>query len=160
VLLPPDRRTGDLRGAVGRVADARHAFVGGVMVDAGHARFVPADRAFTRGALVEVHGTMSGAVLVASRVDFPVPGKFTIGGGTGEASRYATAFELDGPILSAVDAVGHTFVMRGPTTIDYSNANFAAGTGADLVQGRMVDVQGTLSPDGTRLLASVIRVAE
>src|SRR5262249_9101096 len=34
VSVPPDRRSGDLRGAIGKVIDGRHAFVAGVLVDA------------------------------------------------------------------------------------------------------------------------------
>ena len=157
---PPDHSMGDLRGAVGKVLDARHAFVGGVLVDASAARFVPVDRALVSGGLVEVHGTMTGAVLMASRVDFPVPGRLTLGGATGEASRYATEFEIDGPILSSVDAVKHTFEMRGPTAVDYSTAQFLAGSAADLARGRQVVVQGAPSADGTRLMATAIRILQ
>jgi len=160
VTLPPDRRSGDLRGAVGKVIDEHHAFVAGVLVDAAAAKFAPPGRALARGALVVVHGTMNGAVLVASRVDFPVPDRFIVGGGTGEDSRYANAFDVEGPILSRVDTGSRTFTMRGPTTIDYSGATFLAGSAAGLLQGRKVDVQGTLSADGTRLVATTIRVEE
>jgi len=160
VSLPPDRRSGDLRGAVGKVIDERHVFVDGVLVDASAATFVPSDRTLGRGALVVVHGTMAGAVLVASRVDFPVPDRFIVGGGTGEASRYANAFEVEGLILSGVDTESRTFAMRGPTTVDYSRANFLEGGASSLVQGRKVAVQGALSADGTRLVATTIRVEE
>jgi hypothetical protein len=160
VTLPPDRRTGDLRGAVGKVIDAHHAFVAGVLVDASAARLVPADQALERGALVVAHGTMAGAVLVASRIDFPVPGYPSLGiDDTGEQSRYATAFEIDGRILSTLDVKDQTFVMRGPTTVDWSHAAFLAGSAADLAEGRMVDVEGALSADGTRLVATSITIA-
>ena len=50
--------------------------------------------------------------------------------------------------------------MRGPTTVDYSQATFLEGSAAELAQGRSVRVQGKLVADGTRLLATTIRIGE
>jgi hypothetical protein len=60
VSAPPDRHAGTLRGAIGRVIDERHAFVGGVLVDASAATFAPRGRFLAAGGLVEVRGRMTG----------------------------------------------------------------------------------------------------
>jgi hypothetical protein len=156
--LPADRSEGDVRGAVGKVIDGRHAFVGGVLIDASSAGFVPADHEFEQGALVQVHGTMAGAVLVATSVDFPVAGAPLVGGATSGGSSYDSGFEIRGALLSAAEPGSRTFTMRGPTTVDYTSARFLGGSAADLVQGATVDVVGAPSPDGSRLLASTIRI--
>jgi hypothetical protein len=155
---PADRSAGDVRGAVGKVIDGRHAFVAGVLVDAGNATFVPADRMLDHGDLVQVHGTMAGAVLLATRVDFPVAGAPLVGGENSGGSRYDTGFEITGTLLSGADPDTRTFTMRGPTTVDYTSAQFHGGSAADLVQGSTADVVGSLSADGSRLLASTIRI--
>jgi hypothetical protein len=153
VVLPPDGATGDLRGSVGAVVDDGHAYVGGVQVDASTAARAPAGSKLVPGALVVVYGTMNGPVLIASRVDFQVAASLA-GGGT--SSRYPMDFEISGPILGPVDAAAHTFALRGPTTIDYASATFTGGSASDLAQGRKVTVEGTLSQDGSRLVATSI----
>ncbi len=65
-------------------------------------------------------------------------------------------FELDGTI-SSIDTTGSTFVLRG-VTVDYSGSvTFRDGTITDLAVGKRVDVDGTLSTDGTRVQATRIR---
>jgi hypothetical protein len=155
VDLPPDGRTGDLRGAVGAVVDGSHAYVGGVYVDASAAARAPSDGRFAAGALVVVHGTMSGTALLASRVDFK-PGPPAAGSNGG--SQYTTGFEITGNILTPVNPAGHTFGLRGPTTVDYTTATFTGGTAADLAQGRKVKVDGLLSADGERLVAVTVAI--
>jgi hypothetical protein len=155
VDLPPDGRTGDLRGAVGAVVDGSHAYVAGVLVDASMASRGPSDGRFATGALVVVHGTMSGTALVASRVDFK-PGPPTAGSAGG--SQYTTGFEITGNILTPVSVSSHTFGLRGPTTVDYATATFTGGTAADLALGRKVKVEGLLSADGERLVAMTVAI--
>jgi hypothetical protein len=158
IRTPADGSAGDVRGAVGKVIDGRHAFVGGVLVDASSATIVPAGRMLEHGALVQVHGKMSGAVLLATRVDYPVVGAPLVGGVNAGGSRYDIGFEIRGALLSAADLDARTFTMRGPTTVDYTSAQVLGGSVADLVQGATVDVVGTPSADGSRLLASTIRI--
>lgn len=66
-----------------------------------------------------------------------------------------TTFELHGTIES-LDAAARTFVVRG-ARVDYSGpVTFELGTAADLAAGRRVEVQGTLSTDGTAVRARQI----
>jgi hypothetical protein len=155
VFVPPDGGTGDLRGTVGAVVDDSHAYVAGVLVDASMATRAPSDARLADGALVVVHGTMSGTELIASRIDF-APGQPAAG--TGGGSQYVTGFQITGSILTPVDMVGHTFGLRGPTTVDYATASFTGGSAADLARDRKVTVHGSLSADGQRLVAAMIAI--
>jgi len=151
--LPPDEHEGELEGVVGTLADAAHFTVAGIPVDASHAVFDPAGSAVVVQSRVEIHGTMTGGVLVATTVEVKTHGDDD---NRGPDHGGDDGIEIDGPILTAIDTVGHTFGMRGPTTVDYSNAEFHDGSAADLATGRQVEVKGALSADGTRVIASRI----
>jgi hypothetical protein len=155
VSLPPDGESGVLRGAVGVQADATHVVVEGVPVDASTAAFHPSKATLAPGLLVQVTGTMNAGTLVASRVDFKVNTKLEVGAGQG--SEYGgDAFEVDGAIEGPVDPETLVFTMRGPTTVDASEADFEGGTADDLAPGRVVQVYGILSDDGTTLVAETV----
>ena len=149
--VPGSGRTGELEGVVGALADARHFVVAGVPVDASAAAFLPAGAAVAAQARVEVTGRMVEGVLVATQVDVEAGDD----GGAGSGG----AIEIEGAILTAVDTVHRTFGMRGPTRVDYAGASFDGGTAADLAIGKRVEVRGTLSADGTQVVATRIEFA-
>jgi len=155
VSVPPDGQSGQLRGVVGAQVDETHVFVEGVPVDASTAALHPPAYVLAPGLFVQVTGTMDAGTLVASRIDFRIVGEVFKGGG-GQSDYGGNVFEIDGPIVGPVDPDTLTFAMRGPTTVDASTATFQGGTAADLAEGRVVQVQGTLSDNGTRVLADTV----
>jgi len=154
-VVPPEDHEGELEGVVGALTDAAHFTVAGIPVDASQAVFDPAGSSVVVQSRVEIHGTMTGGVLVATTVEVKTHGDDD-NRGPGHGGGGDDGIEIDGPILTAIDTVAHTFGMRGPTTVDYTSAEFHDGTAADLATGRQVEVKGALSADGTRVIASRI----
>ncbi|WP_054018511.1 DUF5666 domain-containing protein [Piscinibacter sakaiensis] len=99
------------------------------------------------GVRVEVEGPVSGGVLRATRLRIET-----------EDSVRSEGVDLRGPI-TALDRGLRRFVLRG-SSVDYSGAGirYDDGSEADLAVGRTVEVRGSLSADGTRVLASRIRI--
>lgn len=93
------------------------------------------------GARVEVHGTVSGTILTATRVKVQ----------TGLDDFPGSTTEVSGPI-SGLDPVAKTFMLMS-YTVDYSKAT-VKGT---LANGARVEVEGSLSTSGT---APVLTAAE
>ena len=144
VQRPRDLDDVRLEGLVSAFTSTAQFSVNGVAVDA-HAITAPAGLAL--GARVEVEGTASGGVLVASKVKVK---------SADEVDRQE--FELRDRITS-VNLPAQTFVIRG-VTVSYSlvapATDFRNGTVAHLAAGAGVEVRGVLSPDGSRLLAARI----
>ncbi len=102
------------------------------------------------GSQVEVEGVVSGGVLVASKLSFK-----TSGGSSGAQAK------LIGPI-SGADTGNDRFTLKG-LTVTYdptpsTGTRFDDGVEADLVNGRQVEAEGTLSTDGSTLTATRIRL--
>jgi hypothetical protein len=113
-----------------------------VSVDASH---ITPPAGLGLGVRVEVEGTASGNVLIASKVEIETLGDIEDEG-----------FELRGAIAS-LDVTHLSFVIRGvAVTYSLTTTDFRNGTAANLVQGANVEARGSLSPDGTRLLATRI----
>ncbi len=158
--VPPDGREGDLNGVIGTVIDATHFVVAGVTIDAGKATFSPAGAVAAAQERVEVQGTMVGGVLVATQVQVEATSDDdggSGGGGGGGGGGGAEPIEIDGAILGPIDTVNQTFLMRGPTTVNYASATFVGGTAANLAQGRKIEMKGNLSADGTQVVATDIK---
>lgn len=137
-----DHDEAKLEGRVSAVVSETSFSVNGTAVDARTARI---DGGPARlGARVEVEGTISGGVLVASRVKVEDDG-----GDDGED------FEVNGPIVS-LDTAAKTFVVRDVTVSYSGSVDFRNGTAADLAVGRKVEARGRLTADGTRLQAERI----
>jgi hypothetical protein len=117
--------------------------VGGLAVDASRADVRPVGGVLANGVRVEVRGTMSGGRLVAERVQV-----------LGSRDIDERVYKLNGRI-AAVNPTAGTFVLR-KTVVDYRNAQFQGGTSADVAQGRVVRVEGPLSEDGSRILATSV----
>lgn len=123
--------------------------VNGLPVDASGAAVVfsngtAADLA--KGVRVEVEGTISNGVLVATKVEFRKS--------TTDRQR---EFEFHGAIGS-LDITLKTFTLRG-STIDYSDSGviFQRGGATNLANGVKVEVKGTRSADGTHIVATRIK---
>ena len=101
----------------------------------------------TLGVRVEVEGTASDGVLLASKLKIKT-----------EDEAGNQEFELRGQITS-VDAANLRFVLRGVTVVYAITApetDFRNGTAADLKKDANVEARGVLSADGARLLAARI----
>ena len=149
----PDGRRGGLEGVVSSATDATHFVVNGVSVDASGASVTPAGAAVAVQSRVELQGSVVAGVLVATSVvvDARNDGDDDHGGSGG-----GNRFEIIGPVLS-LDVVHQTFTLRGPTKIDYATASFSSGTSADLAVGKLVEVKGNLSADGSEVIATQVK---
>ncbi|MFM2056589.1 MAG: hypothetical protein RLY71_974 [Pseudomonadota bacterium] len=139
----------ELEGVV-TVFTSRAVFeVNGLPVDASGAAVVfsngtAADLA--AGVRVEVEGTISNGVLVATKVEFRK-----------STTDHQREFEFHGAI-SALETTLKTFALRG-STIDYSGSGviFQRGGETNLANGVKVEVKGTRSADGTHIVATRIK---
>ncbi len=115
--------------------------VNGLAVDASQASFPDGTAGIVLGARVEVEGTVSNGVLVASKVE--IQERRTMG---------HRALELRGE-LGNLNVGDKTFALRGVTVWYGGTVEFRGGTETALANGRRVEVQGVLSGDRTRLEA-------
>jgi hypothetical protein len=130
-------------GLVSRYSSAGDFAVGGLAVDASHAEVRPVGGVLANGVRVEVRGEMSGGRLVADRVQV-----------LGSRDIDDRVYKLNGRIDSVNTSQG-SFVVR-KTLVDYRNAQFQGGASADVAAGRVVRVEGPLSEDGSRILATLV----
>jgi hypothetical protein len=141
---PPDE--GDraqVEGIVASFTSSGRFVVDGLSIDAGAAEVRPTGAVLANGVRVQLSGRMSGGTLVAERV--------TVLGNSDVEQR---VYKLNGRI-ETVDPAGRTFVLR-KTVVDYSNAQFIAGAPSDLSARDRVRVEGPMSADGSRLLATTV----
>jgi hypothetical protein len=131
-----------VEGIVTAFASTSSFSVNGLPVDATNASFPDGTTGIVLGARVEVYGTVTNGVLVASKVEieerrFPGPREWELRGEIGN--------------LNTTDK---TFALRG-LTVWYggSTVEFRDGTAANLANGVRVEVKGTLSTDRVRLEA-------
>ncbi len=119
--------------------------VNGIPVDASQAEFQGGTAPVVLGAQVEIRGTSSNGVIVASRVSIETHDDVK-----------QTGFELHSAV-TALDSVAQTFVLRG-VTVSYASpgVEFKDGTAAQLAVGVQLEVKGTLSGDGTQVQATRI----
>ena len=139
-----DHDEAELKGLVTSVTSPTQFSVDGIAVDASNARFRPDGATIVLGAEVEVEGTASNGVIMATKVSIETEHEDELAG-----------FELHGAI-STIDTANQNFVLRG-VTVDYSGSvAFRDGMISDLAVGTRVEVKGTLSTDGTMLVATTI----
>lgn len=139
-----DRQQAEVEGLVDAFTSPLQFSVNGTPVDARSAEFPDGTTGVAIGRRVEVEGSITGGVLVASRVKLASDSQ-----GSGQE------FQVRGAVVS-IDAAAKTFVVRN-VVVSYSGAvDFRDGTAADLAMGREVEARGVLSADGTRLQASRI----
>ena len=139
-----DGRQAKVEGLITAFTSPSQFSVQGTVVDARNAQFPDGTAGLGTGQDVEVEGSVTGGVLVATRVKVSSDQQ---GGGE--------EFQVRGPIAS-IDTAGKTFVIR-EVVVSYSGAvDFRNGSAVDLVVGREVEARGPLSADGTRLQATRI----
>ena len=143
---PADTSVAHLRGAITAFTSATAFTVDGLVVDAGNAAFPDGIAGVVLGAQVEVHGTVSNGVLVATRVSIESKHR-------GDDDR---KLELHGAI-TAVDATAKTFVLRGVTVSVAGTVTYTGGTEAGLVVGAKVAVRGGVGSTRTQVLAVTIK---
>ncbi|MHA7600783.1 DUF5666 domain-containing protein [Alicycliphilus sp. T452] len=139
-VLPAGGAFAEVEGIVTAYASAARFSVNGVAVDASAVASVPAG--VRLGARVEVEGTLKDGVLAARRV--------ALDGGRGAGD----GLEIEGRV-ERIDAAARQVVVRG-VTVDYSAASWRGGTAAQLVVGAKVEIEGTLSANGSTLQASKV----
>ena len=144
---PPvgDSAAAHLEGSVTAFTSTTQFSVNGIPVDASKAEPEGGGTGIVLGAQVEVKGTSSNGVVIATSVSVE----------THETVR-ATGFELHGAI-TAIDTVAQTFVLR-ELTVSYASPTifYERGSAATLAVGVQLEVHGTLSADGTTLQATRI----
>lgn len=139
-----DRDEAKLEGLVSAFTSTVQFSIDGRPVDARAAAFPDGTSRLVLGARVKAEGTISGGVLVASRV------RAADRDDDGDRE-----FQVRGAIAS-LDTAGRTFVVRN-VVVSYSGAvDFRDGSATGLRVGREVDARGMLSSDGTRLQATRI----
>ena len=143
---PADTSVAHLRGAITAFTSATAFAVDGLVVDASNAAFPDGIAGVVLGAQVEVHGTVSNGVLLATRVSIESRHR-------GDDDR---KLELHGAI-TAVDATAKTFVLRGVTVSVAGTVTYSGGTEAGLVVGAKVAVRGGVGSTRTQVLAATIK---
>lgn len=138
----------EVKGAVSALdASAKTFVVRGVTVNYTTARFDDGTVSdLANGAVVEVKGTVSAGVLLATEVDFDddsSSGGDDSGGGSGSDD---TSYEIKGNI-TALDTSAKTFVL-GTVVVSYGSAGFKDGSAADLRVGVKVEVKGSAPVNG------------
>jgi hypothetical protein len=145
----PDHPEAEVEGVVTAWTSATDFEVDGLKVDASNASFPEGSAGVVLGAQVEVRGAVTDGVLVATSVSLEDDHR---GGGMPGSGR---PFELHGAIGS-LDSTAMTFALRGLTVSYAGSVSFAGGNPAQLANGVRVEVQGTLSPDMTKIDATRI----
>jgi hypothetical protein len=140
---PDEGDRAQVEGIVSSFAGSGRFVVDGLSVDARGAEVRPTGAVLANGVRVQVSGRMSGGSLVAERVTVLANGDVE-----------QRVYKLNGRI-DTVNAAAETFVLR-KTVVDYSNAEFVDGSASDLSSGDRVRVEGPMSADGGRLLATKV----
>lgn len=147
----PDEGTEvEVEGVISGYAGASSFVVRGLTLDASAATVSPSGAVLANGVTVEAEGVMRGGVMRVSKLEVK-------SGEDGGGSGGETEFEVTSTIAS-VDTVAKTLVLtKGSTLVDYATARLKDLTEAGLVAGVRVEVKGTLSADGTKVVAETIQ---
>ena len=136
----------EFKGTITAFTDSRTFSVNDLPVDARSATLPADESGIETGAFVEVKGSLVDGVVVATRV---TPEDHGTAGGTG------TEFELHGTVsVAATSGSGGSFTLTSSGGVAVavswtSGIEFRKGTAANLVNGRRVEVKGTLSGGST-----------
>jgi hypothetical protein len=120
--------------------------INGLKVNAANALFEDGTTGIVLGARVEVEGTLTDGVLVATKVEIE-----------DRRDSGRRELELRGE-MGNLDATAKTFALRGVTVWYGASVEYRDGTEASLANGRRVEVKGVLSEDRTRLEARRIEI--
>lgn len=140
--LPEANRSAELEGAITVFTSATNFEISGLKVDATGASFPDGQSGVVLGARVEVKGTVTNGVLVATRVEIEE-----------RRTPEQRLLELRGA-MGNLNTTDKTFALRG-VTVWYggSSVAYSNGTEATLANNKAVEVKGVLSSDRTRLEA-------
>jgi len=136
-----DRDEAKVEGLITAFASAAQFNVNGVRVDASTIATVAG---LAEGVQVEVRGRSVAGVLVASSVTI-----------RSDSDVFNEGVDIR-DVVAALDTLAQTFTLRGVTVFYGTAPRFDNGTVADLANARRVRVRGTLSSDGTRVIATRI----
>ena len=136
---------GHVRGKITAFTSAASFTVDGVVVDASTATFPDGSSTLALGVEVEVKGTLTNGVLVATTVSLEDRHQ-------GEDSRQWHLFGA----ITAADPAAKTFVVRGVTVTYVDATTYRGGTVADLLVGRKLHVKGTLGSVRTQVQAASV----
>ena len=137
VPRPPEKAAALVRGTITAFTSSSAFSVNGLSVDASGASFPDGTAGLALGVAVEVAGTVTNGVLVASAVRLE----------SAHAGDGSHKFELIGAI-TAIDTAAKTFVLRKTTVMYAGSPTYVNGTEADLAVGRKVDVKGVVGAGG------------
>jgi Domain of unknown function (DUF5666) len=145
-LRLPDSGSRDahVEGAITVFTSTSSFEINGLKVDASGASFPDGTTGIALGARVEVEGTVTDGVLVASKVEIEE-----------RRTRGIRGLELRGE-LGVLNTTDKTFALRGVTVWYGGTVTYKDGTEATLANGKRVEVKGVLSSDRTRLEAQRI----
>jgi len=135
-----------LRGTISSFTSSARFVVNGMAVDASAASFPDGSTGLAAGVEVEVEGSVSNGVLVATKVEIE----------SRHRSDDSRKFDLRGAITS-VDTAAKTFVVKGVTVSYAGTVTYDKGTEAGLVVGAKVRVTGGLGSTRSQVIASKIR---
>lgn len=144
VTEPQDRDEVRIEGLISVFRSSADFSVDGVLVNASQASFPDGTAGLGLGVRVALQGTVSNAVLSATRVQIKSQTQVEDDG-----------FELRG-LITSIDRVAQIFVLRG-VSVDYSGSvEYKDGAQINLATAANVEVRGRLASDGTRLVATRI----
>ena len=145
VTAPRDFDEVRIEGLISAFESSAVFSVDGVPVDAARASFPDGTAGLAKGVRVALRGVVNNGVLSATRVQIKSPSQVENEG-----------FELRG-LITGLDTTALRFTLRG-VSVDYSGpVEYRNGTQADLLFPNIeVEVEGRLSSDGTRLVATQI----
>lgn len=142
--LPTSPHEAHVEGVITSFTSLSAFAVNGLAVDASGASFPDGSAGVVLGARVEVDGSVSNGVLVASKVTLEE--RRTLG---------RRPFELRGE-LGRLNTTDKTFALRGVTVWYGGTVTYGNGSEATLANGVRVEVRGVLASDRTRLEAQRI----
>jgi hypothetical protein len=145
--LSEDHAEAEVKGNITAWTSATSFSVNDIPVDASGASFPDGQSGVVLGAQVEIKGSVVNGVLVATSVQLE----------DGSQQGHGEDYELHGS-LSALDTTAKTFVLRGVTVSYASVSQWVGLTEAQLATVAKIEVKGSLSTDGTTLVASLIKV--
>ena len=145
--LSEDHAEAEVKGNITAWTSATSFSVNDIPVDASGASFPDGQSGVVLGAQVEIKGSVVNGVLVATSVQLE----------DGSQQGQGEDYELHGS-LSALDTTAKTFVLRGVTVSYASVSQWVGLTEAQLATVAKIEVKGSLSTDGTTLVASLIKV--
>ena len=139
--LPEARQDAHVEGVITVFTSSINFEVNGLRVDATNAAFPDGTAGIVLGTRVEVEGTVTNGVLVATKVEIEE-----------RRTPEQRQLELRGD-MSGLNATAKTFALRGVTVWYGGTVEYRGGTEATLANGRRVEIKGVLSSDRTRLEA-------